>query len=190
MPSKYKAGANIVSDDPVPFSALLSAFPTDYLPHTTPQYNAGANIVSDNPLLIPALLSDPKIDAPIGKDNVVTDPWSALLQDIYLIQTLMHNDNVVVNMGYTQSMITTLVTEASHELGFDFVYDDNLLDSLNLKDFSTDDYEINDSALMNKTLDEVISYSLASLRKRSAVPCFDRMSKVSNLERLKELLLL
>ena len=103
----------------------------------------------------------------MGKDSrsiisLSADPWThiiALASSILL--TL--SPNSIVRVDYDPASILRFATEAAASIGLDQVYDDALYESLDLCDFSEDDYAENDRLLADLGLDAILKTRIAPL---------------------------
>jgi len=72
-----------------------------------------------------------------------------------------------VKWELTPDQVSTFISQATESLGLDVIYDTNTFESMGLKEFTSANWEINDSQLISGThLDTILSVASSPLRLR------------------------
>ena len=100
-----------------------------------------------------------------GSRSIVSlsaDPWTHIIALASSILLTLSPSNIV-RVDYDPASILRVATEAAASIGLDQVYDDALYESLDLCDFSEDDYAENDRLLADLGLDAILKTRIAPL---------------------------
>lgn len=94
-----------------------------------------------------------------AKDLPRISAFAEVLQLATQIETLLDPQSGSTSLisGFTIENLQMLINEAEATLGFNVVYNDELMASLNLKDFKKSDCQHNDALLATKGLNEILS---------------------------------